>query len=194
MIVASPVLAAGLASAPIDVSIFRDGEIKRSVEDYGGWTLSCDEVVRLRHRYCSLSAPLRVLGGAPVGTVVVSTGDDGRPAALLRLPNGLALASGVVVTFVSPDGGAGRHNPVNGPLTHAFVSCDAAGCSVLWTLAAREVVALNQGAALQIRFQRVTALPPFSFRVAAAPSAAIDAKADGAGFAAAVAASLRASP
>jgi invasion protein IalB len=178
VLLASPARAAEaaplLASAPVDATVFRDGEVRRTAEPFGRWTLVCDGIPRLGHKFCSLRSDTVELGGAPV-SLLVSTGDDGRPAALLRLPFGLSLPYGLQVTPLGPSRAIPRRVPV--------AVCSAGGCEAVWTLGPDEIAALRSGAGLRVAVRGWRFDGP-----APAPVAAIVA---GNGFAGAVAASLR---
>ncbi|MDX7950024.1 invasion associated locus B family protein [Lichenihabitans sp. Uapishka_5] len=134
-----------LASAPVEIGLFRDGEVQRSTETHGGWTVVCDLVPRLKHRFCSLRAAPVAIGSAKVA-LTVSTGDDGRPAALLRLPFGLSLPYGVWITAMNAAGrGKARRIPV--------ALCSADACEAVWSLDSDEIAALHRGKGLQVSVQ-----------------------------------------
>ena len=130
-----------LASAPVDASVFRDGEVQRSAKLFGRWILVCDSIARLGHKFCSLrSAPVQFAGAAV--DLLVSTGDDGRPAALMRLPFGVWLPAGLTVDPLGPGHAAARRVPV--------AMCGSAGCEAVWTLTAAEITALRTGSGLRL--------------------------------------------
>ena len=83
----------------------------------------------------------------PVAGLIVSTSDEGRPAALIHLPHGVALSQGVEVVAGPPAGSAALREKAPGggksagkprqnaaALKLAFPSCDAQGCMTLWNL------------------------------------------------------------
>ena len=136
--------AAPLVSAMVDPNLFRPGAVQRSTQSFGAWTLVCDEIAQLGRRFCSLgSAPARSGGGFV--RLDVSTGDDGRPAALLHLPFGVSLADGVGVTA----GGARQADGHTVPVA----LCSALDCQAVWTLTRAELAALNDGRNLVIRLR-----------------------------------------
>ena len=129
-----------LASAPVDVTLFREGEVLRSNRVFGAWTLTCDEIPRMHQRYCSLAAPVLDAKGRSAATLVVSTGDDGRPAALLQTPLGVGLGLGAQFS-ITPGGLAGAVNGKGPRERHIdFVRCDRASCAAVWTLVPEEIV------------------------------------------------------
>lgn len=168
-----------LASAPIEPAMFRDGEVRRSAEVYGQWTLVCDAIPRLGHRFCSLNAAPTPIGTGTIA-LTVSTGDDGRPAALLRTPFGLSLPFGVrVKAHADGPGEPERRIPM--------ALCSATACEAIWSLSPGDIAALRSGRGLRIAVQGWR-FGGFS-RAKAAP-APVYATIDGRGFADAVAASL----
>lgn len=165
-----------LASAPIDTAVFRDGEVRRSATPYGRWTLVCDAIPRLGRRFCSLRAAPATLGAGTLD-LTVSTGDDGRPAALLHLPLGLSLPFGV---HVKAAGGGDRRIPI--------ALCSAKACEAVWSLGAGDIAALRAGPGLKITVQGWHFAVPGRHDPAPAPAAAVIGSD---GFTEAVAASLR---
>jgi len=188
---AARALAGDLASAPVDVTMFRDGEVNRSTRQFGSWSLVCDEIPRLRQRYCSLSTQPRDAAGQPVATLIVSTGDDGRPAALLRAPVGLSIGSGLLL-LIEPPARAGAKAPERASRRLDFIRCDAGACLALWSLSAAEIDGLNAGGTLRLRYQRAQRLPLFALRVGAPENYVLtEAAMSGGGFAEAVQASIK---
>jgi invasion protein IalB len=185
------VTAAELASPPLDPSMFREGELVRSAQAFGAWTLTCDTVVKLQKKYCSLSIQAGDADGKVAVGLIVSTGDDGRPAALLRTASGVALPGGVTVAMRPPDGAKRkRHDSFSRQVD--FVRCDKATCSAVWTLAPDEIAGLNAGDVLTFRFQRPLEIVLNSPRSVVAPKAllTVDAGVSAAGFSDAIGASL----
>lgn len=169
-----------LATAPIDPLMFRDGEVRRTADVYAAWTLVCDAIPRLGHRFCSLEATPSPLGATSVA-LTVSTGDDGRPAALLRLPLGLSLPFGVRIKPLGPGGGEPERRI-------AVALCSAASCEAVWSLSPGDIASLRAGSGLRISVRSWRFVPPGRSNSPPAPAVATI---DGHGFAEAVAASLR---
>lgn len=184
-------LGAELASAPLDASMFREGELVRSAQAFGAWTLTCDTVVKLQKKYCSLSIQADDADGKIAVGLVVSTGDDGRPAALLRTASGVVISGGVTVAMKPPEGAKRKkHDSFSRQVD--FVRCDKATCSAIWTLAPDEIAGLNAGDVLTFRFQRPREIVLNSPRSIVAPKSlfAVEADVSAAGFSEAIGASL----
>ena len=94
------------ATEAIDRGVFKEGEVRRLEGHFRSWRIVCDEVVRLKQRFCSLSTIGADAAGRPVAGLIVSTSDEGRPAALIHLPHGVALSQGVEVVAGPPAGSA----------------------------------------------------------------------------------------
>lgn len=184
--------AAELIGAPLDPSMFRDGELVRSAQPFGAWTLTCETAVKLQKKYCSLSIEGNDADGKTAVGLIVSTGDDGRPAALLRTASGVAISGGVTVAMRPPEGTKRKpHDSFSRRVD--FVSCDKATCSAVWSLAPDEIAGLNAGDMLTFRFQRPRAFALNGPGSLAAPKSllAVGAAVSAAGFADAIGASLR---
>ena len=175
-----------LASPAVDRSLYREGEVQRTSRDFGAWTVVCDEVVRLKQRFCSLKTSLRDASRKAVAELFISTGDNGRPAAMLRVAHGAHIGSGVQLTLNRPAPTRGKPAAA---LTRKldFATCDQAACLVVWSLRGDDISALNVGAVVRARLMGVQAVNPFVAPIATpARMRIIDASVDGAGFAQAV--------
>ncbi len=179
-----------LTSAPIDRTIFRDGAVERSQRAFGAWTLVCDEVKSLQKRFCSLATEPMDSDGRPGASLVVSTGDNGKPAAILRTPVGVDIAAGVEIAIDAAPGKAKGAAPAS--KTIDYLRCGAGDCVAIWTLSQIEIGALNAGGAIRIRYRRVRELPLYALHIADAQRSALtETIARGAGFKDAVTASLK---
>lgn len=195
LLVVAAVLASGahadeLTSAAINAAIFKEGEIQRSQRQFGAWTLVCDEVKSLHQRFCSLYTEPQDASGAKAANLVISTGDDGKPAALLRTPVGVNIASGLQIVLDAP-AAKGRLTPAS--TRHIdYLRCESGACVLIWRLSQAELSALNAGAAMRLRFERVREIPLFAAHIASSErSLLVEAVARGDGFSAAVGASLK---
>ena len=189
---AFPIAAAELTSAPLDPTMFREGELVRSAQGFGAWTLTCDTVIKLQKKYCSLSLQAHDAEGKLAVGLIVSTGDDGRPAALLRTPPGVAIVGGVTVAMKPPEGAKRKpHDSFSRRVD--FVRCDPATCSAIWSLAPDEIAGLHAGDTLTFAFQRPRQVALNSPQSVVAPKAltAVEASVSAEGFADAIGASLR---
>jgi invasion protein IalB len=151
--------ARSLTSSAIDPTIYRDGEVRRFASVHGNWRVVCDEVTRLKKRFCSLRTSIVTKDGVAVAELTVSTGQDGRPAALLRISAPLVsggrveIAAPTPVAKTSPQklpkatpAAQGQVKPAASPPTLLkAVSCDTQICTFIWTLRAEQIKALNDG-------------------------------------------------
>ena len=176
-----------LASPAIDANLFRAGEVTRLQRDFGGWRMVCDEVKKLRQRFCSLRSFAYDSHGKPVADIVVSTADNGRPAALLTLPYGVSLTRPVAI-FTAPKGGKGKAARID----MRPVMCADDGCKIVWALTGADIAALRGGADFHVVFAATPALNDFPGPVLVQRNAqVVDGRVIGAGFDEAVLASLQ---
>ncbi len=151
---------AGMLSSPmVDTTMYREGEVKRLSGVFGDWHVVCDEITRLRQRFCSLKTGLVSTEFGTVGAVDMSTGDDGRPVALLHLPLGVVVPSGVEVLMTSkaaPSNKArrGETRPLQ-PRRVAIAVCDSTQCLAIWNLNAAEMAALQGTDKLHLRYRLI---------------------------------------
>lgn len=167
------------ATPAIDYNLFREGEVRRLKGDFKDWTATCDEVPRIKRRFCSLFAQGKNEAGQALLHVTVSTSDDGRPAAMIRLPFGVRLKNSIEVRAVP----AGKAKQRPEPETRlSVVNCDPQSCMTLWSLTQGQLVALNTGGEIRIRYS----MPKQSFSWPIAPprqnDAVIEAIIKGDGF------------
>jgi invasion protein IalB len=157
-----------LSSAAVDATIYREGEVKRFVSEHDRWQIVCDEITRLQKRFCSLRSAVLNVRGERAGEVTISTGQDGRPAALLRLRAALVGAGFVEIASVqaepaiapnaatAPGKTSGKRkataSPPVVPATRLRpVVCDASVCTLIWTLRLDQIDALNDGNGLSLQ-------------------------------------------
>ena len=195
LLFAPPVLNAEespLASAAVDYTLYREGEVTRATAAFGGWTVVCDEIRRLHQRFCSLKTALRDAEDHSIAEITVSTGDNGRPAALIRIALGSYIGKGLRL-WVEPVAAPKDKNPPRLPEHQLdLITCDTKGCTAIWSLLPAEIAALNQGASIHLRLTRVKSLSLLT-PVIAAPErlTAIEGAASGFGFSQAVASTLK---
>ena len=184
----------GLTSPMVDASLFRDGEVRRLSGAFGGWRVVCDEIPKLKQRYCSLKTAIVAEGTRIVGVIDVSTGDNGQPAALVRLPLGLLVQPGLDIRFAASDAAQKPGGRPQAPLVRhlSILTCDRQACFALWTLTAAEIAGLRQEKPIAVRFQMATmaagALPSLD---RLNPPTSVEASVLPAGFASAIKASLQ---
>ena len=176
-----------MSSPAIDRDMFRAGEVTRIERDFAGWRMVCDEVKKLRQRFCSLRSLAFDARGKAVASIVVSTGDNGRPAALITLPLGITLGKKVLMTSA---GIKGRAAPVK--LDFNPLLCTTEGCKIIWSLTPADIDALRGGANFHLAFAATPALHDFPGPVLVQWNARVVAgRIAGAGFDAAIAASVQ---
>lgn len=152
--------ASAFASPMVDLSLYRDGAVHRLSGRFGTWTVTCDEIARLGRRFCSLKAAAARDGDGRTVTVDVSTGDDGRPAALLHLPLAVSIPFGVRVAFPGPGPALQPRGTKAGRATERTIpiaSCDGRECLAVWSLGPADLGSLDAGAGLT--FTYCTAVP-----------------------------------
>ena len=191
--------ASPFTSEAIDRGVFKEGEVRRLEGHFLSWRVVCDEVPRIKQRFCSLFTAGADAAGRPVTGLTVSTSDEGRPAAMIRLPHGVSIKRGLEVLTGPPAGNAPP--PAKQPLKEkaavlklAFPSCDAQGCITLWNLTPKQIAALSSGGTLRIKFTTLRSrylwmTPPTGWQVAQE-----EAVIDGAGFGDAIKATTSNSP
>lgn len=172
-----------LSSPAIDYSIYRDGEVRRVEKRFEAWQLTCDEIKRLGRRFCSLRGVARSPDGTIIAALTVSTDEGGRPAALVRLPFGTVLSSGVMLR--RREGSPKRRSP---RLALRPTLCDEAGCEVVWPLDAGDIRTLTTNQPVDVAFQMVKA--PLVLRPLLADASPVEGTIVTAGFAAALQASF----
>lgn len=140
----------------INRDVFREGAVRRMEASFQKWRVVCDEVIAERRRFCSLFGAGQT-EGKMVGGIVVTTTREGQPAAMLHLPYGVSLRSGLTVAAAPGGAIAGsRREKTNRVTKLAFVTCDAQGCMTLWPLTTAQSNALITGGMLIVRFKSVT--------------------------------------
>ena len=168
---------APLTSIAIDPTLFREGAITRLAGTRGAWSYDCDEVARLKQRFCSLRTSVKAADGAILAGLTVSTGQDGRPAALLVMAARDITRYGIEIGVPAPastsqprgQGAPGvKEAVVAKPKTPAAIrvypaACTADVCQLVWTLSTEQIAALNSGGGLQLRY-----VPPIAETMALA--------------------------
>lgn len=159
---------AGLASPMVNTAIYREGQVRRSSAHFADWTLVCDEIIALKQRFCSLRAKPSSNPYVAALSIDVSTGDNGRPAALLHLPLAVSVAFGVEVA-VDSRSNAGLWRKSRTPIKVeaarvAIDTCDEQECLAAWSLPASSIQALNASAGLHFTFC-ATQTDPLEFAV-----------------------------
>lgn len=145
------------AAPAINRDVFKEGAVRRMEGRFENWRVVCDEVTAERRRFCSLFGSGKTADGSMVGDIVVTTTREGRPAAMLHLPYGVALRAGLTVAATPGSSATGsRRDKNNRPVKLVFVLCDTQGCMTLWPLTAAQLNALMTGGSLTVRFKSMT--------------------------------------
>jgi invasion protein IalB len=153
----TPQLDSQYAAPAINRDVFKEGAVRRTEASFENWRVVCDEVTAERRRFCSLFGSGKTVDGSMVGGIVVTTTREGRPAAMLHLPYGVALRAGVTIAATPGLTAAGsRRDKNNRPVKLVFVLCDTQGCMTLWPLTAAQLNALMTGGTLTVRFKSMT--------------------------------------
>ncbi len=140
----------GFASKAIDTELFKEGEVRRVTAQYNNWQVVCDEIIRQKKRFCSLSSIGKDANGKNSISIIVSTSDDGSPAALIRLPFGISLRDGV--ELITPKA---KNIKLQNTTKLIVPHCDAQGCMTILSLKPPQIEALNRGDALHVQFSMV---------------------------------------
>ena len=193
-----PAASAPLTSVAIDPALFRDGAIQRFSGTLGAWTYVCDEVKQLKQRFCSLRSAVKDKAAAVMAELTISTGEDGRPAALMRMAEGDIGGEGVdIVVNARPNPAGAKPAAAAKPVEPYKVypaACERGVCELIWTLTPAHISALNSGAGLIMRYRarvpNVSALAG-GLKPDQPPRQTLDAAIDATGFSAAVEASLK---
>ena len=183
-----------LTSVAIDPTLYRDGAINRFSGAHGRWTFVCDEVAKLKQRFCSLRSLIRSASGDAVANLTISTGQDGRPAALLVLPADQVSRIGIEVLLnrpAAPQGNGLVKSKLQNPVRVYPAACTAELCQLIWSLPPAHIDALNTGSGLIVRYvPPPPSAPAPAASLGAIPTKPIELPIPADGFAAAVAASL----
>ena len=188
---------AGVLSSPmVDTTMYRDGEVKRLSGIFGDWRVVCDEISRLKQRFCSLKTGIVSSDARIVGVIDMSTGDNGRPVALIHLPLGVLVPSGVEVSLAdaatsSKKGNRGERRAFQSHRL-AITACDPSQCLAVWTLDGAELAALQGIGKLRLRYKTVSSVTAMPLSLVPLYSqTSVEASISSAGFALAVKASLQ---
>ena len=115
-----------------------------SPNEYGPWTIRCENIDQLRDQGCMMYQELLLKkGGLPVLQFSVGVAPPHKkPIVLITLPLGIYLPAGVSLTI-------DQRSDVNFPIER----CDPDGCHVLVTLENDTVETLKSGKNLEIMFR-----------------------------------------
>ena len=185
-----------LSSVALDPTLFREGAITRFSGTNESWNYVCDEIAKLKKRFCSLRTVLRNAEGRVVAALTISTGEDGRPAALLKMAATEFNETGIQISPVAelpPAKATRKSKPKTPSITKLYpASCTNDICQMVWTLPVDQIEALNAGTGLKMRYHTpVAGQSQLATALKNTPPAAVDVTIPSAGFSAAVDASVK---
>ncbi len=181
-----------LTRPAVDASIFRPGEVRRFTNQHGLWRSICDEVTRLNQRFCSLETSALDGTGRLAARILISTSENGKPAALATLPLGIHLGIGLRIQLPAKARSQAKSKSPPGELIVPVIQCGGENCTAAWALSQQEIAALNSGGGLTVRFMMIQSLHPFAAEISALRwHVMVEAKISPEGFRDAVAASAR---
>ncbi len=151
-------------TAAFDPNLYRPDALRRSSQVFGSWTVNCQEVVPLKHKFCNLISPLFLGDHKKVGYVLMSTDQSGRPSMLIRIVPPLAVDRPVVISTsvalphdVHPKGKT-RGSSGQAPKFYRYLKrlsvelCGQDLCTVFTKIDSEVIFALNLGKDVGIGF------------------------------------------
>ena len=183
-------LSTGPTSPAFDTKLYNPNAISQSRKEFGHWTLVCAELAGLNRRFCNLTSLAAAADGKFFVAIVVSTTDEGKPAAILRMPLLVSLREGVDVVTKALSEPKSKKKLAKADKRHVdFVSCEQQICTSVLPLQMTDLAALSGRGSMNLRIfvlangaanQSASLLPP---------SKPLDVVFDGNGFAEALRAS-----
>lgn len=143
------------ASPAFHSKMFQAGEVRRSEASFEDWRLVCDELPRIRQKFCSLYSRLKTLSAkdaeaqSAAPQIIVSTSDGGGPAAMLRLPLGIYLPEKIEV---GPKPQIGERRKADAHIRLNVLACDAVGCATVFPLSSNQIATLVARQNLDVAF------------------------------------------
>ena len=183
-------LSTGNTSPAFDTKLYNPDAVAQSHKKFGHWNLVCAELTGLKRRFCNLTSLAAAADGKFYVAIVVSTTDDGKPAALLRMPLMVSLREGVDIVTTSLPGAKGKAKTAKAKKRHVdFASCEQQVCTTILPLQLADLATLSGRGSMNLRVfvlansaaNQVASLLP--------PSQPIEVVFDGSGFAEALQAS-----
>ena len=180
-------MTSSVTSPAFDAKVYNANAIKQSQKKFANWSLICADLQDLNRRFCNLASLAKAADGNFFVAIVVSTTDDGKPAAVLRMPLSVSLREGVEVA--SSAAATKKPKPDKTPPRHIdFASCEQQICTSILPLKPTDLAALSGRGGLRLRIHVLTAQQPQQVSLML-PSKTLDVVFDGAGFAEALQAS-----
>ncbi len=152
-----------LASPAIDESLFKDGIVEQRETQHGFWHLKCQQIVKMRRRYCNLLSSVVDKDGKSHGAILIATDDTGQPTIMLALTQPVRLDKPLLVssTFEVPS----KKNPVRVEYKKAVSAtlCDIS-CKFLFAADSQLIFSLNAGKDVSVRVTAARTLQQRWFR------------------------------
>ncbi len=123
----------------VNVAGARPGEVRRTIQPFGAWTLVCDEDLKKRKRICNVSQQIVDASGAVVFSWSLAGTEDGAPVMIVRLAKTEGQLMPVRIAI-------GTASPAEVQLS----SCNDAICLGFLPVTAALRRALGQGGSAQI--------------------------------------------
>lgn len=137
--------------------MFKEGTVQRTNGQFGGWSYVCDEIIKLRQRFCSLSSTA-VKDGQQI-KLTLSTSDTGIPAAALDLPTGVYLQDKITLTLdgakkpAKTKKGKGAASDVK---SLRMLTCDESACHTVFPVEQGDIAALRAGGRILVKFRQLS--------------------------------------
>ena len=180
-------MTSSVTSPAFDAKVYNENAIKQSRKTFANWSLICADVQDLNRRFCNLASLAKAADGNFFVAIVVSTTDDGKPAAVLRMPLSVSLREGVEVA--SSAAATKKPKPDKTPPRRIdFASCEQQICTSILPLMPADLAALSGRGGLRLRIHVLTPQQPQQVSLML-PSKTLDVVFDGTGFAEALQAS-----
>ena len=178
---------ASVTSPAFDAKIYKADAVKNTTKTFANWSLICADVRDLSRRFCNLSSIAKSPGDNFFVAIVVSTTDEGKPAALVRVPLSISLREGVDVSSVSS---GKKAKPSFAGARHVdFATCENQICTSVVLLKPTDLATLSARGGLHLRLHVLTDESPILTASLMPKSRGLDVVFDGTGFAEALQAS-----
>ena len=189
---ASAQMSTGVTSPAFDSKVYNPDAVAQSRKDFGHWTLVCADIQGLNRRFCNVTS----LASAPDGkffvAIVVSTTDDGKPAAILRMPLLVSLREGVEVATSAASAAKTKTKLAKAANRRVdFVNCEQQLCTSILPLAPTDLAALVGRGHMNLRVHVLVNDASIQTASLLPTSKPLDVVFDGTGFAEALQASQK---
>lgn len=101
------------------------GDVRRTIQPFGTWTLICDENLRKRKRVCNVSQQILNASGAVVFSWSLAGTLDGKPVMIVRLAKAEADPTPVKIVFGSTKSAKVELSSCNEAICLGFLPVDA---------------------------------------------------------------------